>query len=341
MCRVWQRACETCQQHMRRVLALLRYLRSPAGPASLTPYSTAPCCNKTGPGGGHEQLLRAVQAHPAVPADHQAQAVSSAGGGLSQAGSPLCCTVADMLATGWSGTALVSPLSMCAAFAGSLPCLPYKLSLHACLPSLPQRRQGVPADQGGPCQAGRCAAAALWACLCCCSGLLRAQRCLRTAPVPILTTLPSPCIAAGLYECILCACCSTSCPSYWWNADKYLGPAVLLAAYRWGGVGRSGQRVLRPDCSLLVLGGSWAGCPLGVQRHAHGSGAQEPLCPSMAHRPRHHPLAHRHPCLRHPSSCRRWIVDSRDDFTEERIRQVNDQYKLYRCHTIMNWCAAC
>lgn len=36
----------------------------------------------------------------------------------------------------------------------------------------------------------------------------------------------------GLYECILCACCSTSCPSYWWNADKYLGPAVLMQAYR-------------------------------------------------------------------------------------------------------------
>lgn len=41
----------------------------------------------------------------------------------------------------------------------------------------------------------------------------------------------------GLYECILCACCSTSCPSYWWAEDKYLGPAVLLQAYRW-------------DCSL-------------------------------------------------------------------------------------------
>ncbi len=37
----------------------------------------------------------------------------------------------------------------------------------------------------------------------------------------------------GLYECILCACCSTSCPSYWWNSDKYLGPAVLLQAYRY------------------------------------------------------------------------------------------------------------
>lgn len=37
----------------------------------------------------------------------------------------------------------------------------------------------------------------------------------------------------GLYECILCACCSTSCPSYWWNSDQYLGPAALLAAHRW------------------------------------------------------------------------------------------------------------
>lgn len=37
----------------------------------------------------------------------------------------------------------------------------------------------------------------------------------------------------GLYECILCACCQTSCPSYWWNGDKYLGPAILLQAYRW------------------------------------------------------------------------------------------------------------
>lgn len=37
----------------------------------------------------------------------------------------------------------------------------------------------------------------------------------------------------GMYECILCACCSTSCPSYWWNSDKYLGPAVLMQAYRW------------------------------------------------------------------------------------------------------------
>ena len=45
----------------------------------------------------------------------------------------------------------------------------------------------------------------------------------------------------GLYECILCACCSTSCPSYWWNSDKYLGPAVLLAAYRYGVGGARGE----------------------------------------------------------------------------------------------------
>lgn len=48
----------------------------------------------------------------------------------------------------------------------------------------------------------------------------------------------------GLYECILCACCSTSCPSYWWNSDKYLGPAVLLQAYRWG----LGAQLEEPAC---------------------------------------------------------------------------------------------
>ena len=46
----------------------------------------------------------------------------------------------------------------------------------------------------------------------------------------------------GYYECILCACCSTSCPSYWWNGDKYLGPAVLLQAYRWIIDSRDGER---------------------------------------------------------------------------------------------------
>jgi succinate dehydrogenase (ubiquinone) iron-sulfur subunit len=72
----------------------------------------------------------------------------------------------------------------------------------------------------------------------------------------------------GLYECILCACCSTSCPSYWWNSDKYLGPAVLLAAYR-------------------------------------------------------------------------WVIDSRDDNTAERLAKLDDAWKLYRCHTIMNCTATC
>ena len=51
-----------------------------------------------------------------------------------------------------------------------------------------------------------------------------------------INQIPSQClheIFPGLYECILCACCSTSCPSYWWNGDKYLGPAVLMQAYRW------------------------------------------------------------------------------------------------------------
>jgi len=72
----------------------------------------------------------------------------------------------------------------------------------------------------------------------------------------------------GLYECILCACCSTSCPSYWWNSDKYLGPAALLQSYR-------------------------------------------------------------------------WIVDSRDEATGERLDELEDPFKLYRCHTIMNCAKAC
>merc|ERR1712060_86972 len=51
----------------------------------------------------------------------------------------------------------------------------------------------------------------------------------------------------GLYECILCACCSTSCPSYWWNGDKYLGPAVLMQAYRWIIDSRDEQHAARLD----------------------------------------------------------------------------------------------
>jgi len=72
----------------------------------------------------------------------------------------------------------------------------------------------------------------------------------------------------GMYECILCACCSTSCPSYWWNPEKYLGPAALLQSHR-------------------------------------------------------------------------WIADSRDEYTKERLEALDDAYKLYRCHTIMNCARAC
>jgi succinate dehydrogenase / fumarate reductase iron-sulfur subunit len=72
----------------------------------------------------------------------------------------------------------------------------------------------------------------------------------------------------GLYECILCACCSTSCPSYWWNSDKYLGPAVLLQSYR-------------------------------------------------------------------------WLQDSRDESRRERLEELDDAFKVYRCHTIMNCTQTC
>jgi succinate dehydrogenase / fumarate reductase, iron-sulfur subunit len=72
----------------------------------------------------------------------------------------------------------------------------------------------------------------------------------------------------GLYECILCACCSTSCPSYWWNGDRYLGPAALLQA-------------------------------------------------------------------------RRWLVDSRDEAAGERLDNIEDPFRLYRCHTILNCAKAC
>jgi succinate dehydrogenase / fumarate reductase iron-sulfur subunit len=72
----------------------------------------------------------------------------------------------------------------------------------------------------------------------------------------------------GLWECILCFCCTTSCPSYWWNGDRYLGPAVLLQAYR-------------------------------------------------------------------------WIADSRDEATGERLDALEDPFRLYRCHTIMNCTRTC
>jgi len=72
----------------------------------------------------------------------------------------------------------------------------------------------------------------------------------------------------GLWECILCFSCSTSCPSYWWNSERYLGPAILLQAYR-------------------------------------------------------------------------WIVDSRDEAAGERLDELQDPFRLYRCHTIMNCTKTC
>jgi succinate dehydrogenase / fumarate reductase iron-sulfur subunit len=72
----------------------------------------------------------------------------------------------------------------------------------------------------------------------------------------------------GLYECILCACCSTSCPSFWWNPDRFLGPAALLQAYR-------------------------------------------------------------------------FLADSRDQATADRLEDLDGPYKLFRCHTIMNCVEVC
>ena len=90
-------------------------------------------------------------------------------------------------------------------------------------------------------------------------------------PAPDKERLQSPEERAkldGLWECILCFCCTTSCPSYWWNSDRYLGPAVLLQAYR-------------------------------------------------------------------------WIADSRDEKTGDRLDNLEDPFRLYRCHTIMNCTNTC
>jgi succinate dehydrogenase / fumarate reductase iron-sulfur subunit len=90
-------------------------------------------------------------------------------------------------------------------------------------------------------------------------------------PAPERERLQSPAERAkldGLWECILCFSCSTACPSYWWNGDRYLGPAVLLQAYR-------------------------------------------------------------------------FIADSRDEAIGERLDQLEDPFRLYRCHTIMNCTKTC
>jgi succinate dehydrogenase / fumarate reductase, iron-sulfur subunit len=91
------------------------------------------------------------------------------------------------------------------------------------------------------------------------------------SPPPERERLQSPAERAkldGLWECILCFCCTTACPSYWWNGDRYLGPAVLLQSYR-------------------------------------------------------------------------WLADSRDEGTGERLDDLEDPFRLYRCHTIMNCTKTC
>ena len=92
-----------------------------------------------------------------------------------------------------------------------------------------------------------------------------------TAPNPDKERLQSPEEREkldGLWECVLCFCCSTSCPSYWWNSDKFLGPASLLQSYR-------------------------------------------------------------------------FLQDSRDDHDKERLEFLDDHFKVYRCHTIMNCTKTC
>jgi succinate dehydrogenase / fumarate reductase iron-sulfur subunit len=92
-----------------------------------------------------------------------------------------------------------------------------------------------------------------------------------SSPAPAIERLQSPEEREkldGLYECILCACCSTSCPSFWWNPDKFLGPAALLQSYR-------------------------------------------------------------------------FLADSRDTVTEERLSKLDDPFSLFRCHGIMNCVSVC
>lgn len=94
---------------------------------------------------------------------------------------------------------------------------------------------------------------------------------INTDPEPEIERLQSPADRAkldGLYECILCGCCTTSCPSFWWNPDKFVGPAGLLQAYR-------------------------------------------------------------------------FIADSRDQAVNERLDDLEDPYRLFRCHSIMNCVDVC
>ncbi|WIJ26955.1 succinate dehydrogenase iron-sulfur subunit [Devosia sp. RR2S18] len=92
-----------------------------------------------------------------------------------------------------------------------------------------------------------------------------------STPAPQVERLQSPAERSGLdgyYECILCFCCTSGCPSHWWNGDRFLGPAVLLQAYR-------------------------------------------------------------------------WLIDSRDEAKTERLNDLEDPFRLYRCHTILNCTRTC
>lgn len=121
----------------------------------------------------------------------------------------------------------------------------------------------------------------------------------------------------GLYECILCACCSTACPSYWWNEDKYLGPAVLLQAYRY-----DMRCCLCNECLSTFMGGMLC-IPFTCA-----------LCLLTS-------LIILEISLMLVCTCFRWVIDSRDEFTKERLQQLDDAYKLYRCKVIMNCARVC
>ena len=117
----------------------------------------------------------------------------------------------------------------------------------------------------------------------------------------------------GMYECIMCACCSTSCPSYWWSADKYLGPAVLMQAYRWIEDSRdefTKERLEALDDSFKVCLAFPPSLP--------------PLPPSL---PPARPVPHyTAPRVSHPSLPPSLPTPS---------------LQLYRCHTIMNCTKVC
>ncbi|KAH0873603.1 hypothetical protein HID58_070965, partial [Brassica napus] len=139
----------------------------------------------------------------------------------------------------------------------------------------------------------------------------------------------------GMYECILCACCSTSFPSYWWNPESYLGPAALLHANR---------RFLLPvSCGVregASLNVSVENCKSNclivsisfiIYGHLGCFCSGTTVCASS-----------NFSCNNDISSniCR-WISDSRDEYTKERLEAINDEFKLYRCHTILNCARAC